>query len=89
MTDRENADKGDEMDMLFRKSNFAAEDRGFRERLRAKLHKRMEEMEREERMASESQVLDLDEEALAQAAGGLNANGAAMPPMQNFGCRRR
>ena len=70
------------MDMLFRKSNFAAEDRGFRERLRAKLHKRMEEMER---TPSESLVLDLDEEALAQAAGGLHTDVAAIPLAKKVG----
>ena len=52
----------DDVDTLFRKANFAAEDGGFREKLWLRLHKRMTEMNDERELTGE--------EASALAAAG-------------------
>lgn len=73
-------DKADGMDIeeLLWRADFSRET-DFKERLWKRLCARMEEMEQIAREEPESLVMDLSDEAMAQAAGGLNTNGEAHP----------
>ena len=60
---------------LLRRADFSRET-DFKERLWKRLTEQMEQ---------ESLIVDLDDDDLLQAAGGMNASGAANPPAKKMG----